>query len=146
MTLESEIKKLVEIKTDIDKTVADGIKAVHNLKKIAYTLITLFGAAILYSVITTTRVDTKLINAEKDIEYVRSNAANKKSLDKLRDAIELNNQSVEKLVSDPDTKDALKYFNDGMKKILDEIVSWNSEIEPRGRVEDRANKNLTFNK
>lgn len=99
----------------------------------------LIGSVILLSGSTAT-VIWQAAHNHSDIEYVRSNAANKKSVDAMRKAFELNNESIEKLVNDPDKRDAVKFFNDGMKRILDEIVSWNSTIEPRGtKTETRLN-------
>ena len=54
MTLESEIKKLFDIKCEIDKTI-------RKMRYVNYTFTCIFGAAILYSIITLTAVHTRQV-------------------------------------------------------------------------------------
>ncbi len=79
------------------------------------------------SALTNSQIQTK-----KDIEYVRANAFNRIAAEKLVTAINVKNASVQKLIEDEDIKQVVKYFDDEMAKVTDDIISWNSAITPRG--------------
>ena len=72
------------------------------------------------------------IQNRKDISYTRENAFNREAAEKLIDVMNVKNASVQELIKDPDVKKAIKYFDDQMAKVTDDIISWNSEIRPRG--------------
>ena len=72
------------------------------------------------------------IQTKKDIEYVRDNAFNRTAAEKLIDAINVKNASVQGLITNEDAKAAVKYFDEQMAKVTDDIISWNSAISPRG--------------
>lgn len=72
------------------------------------------------------------IQSRKDIEYVRDHAFNKTAAAKLIDAVNAKNASVQKLIKDENIKEAIEYFDKEMAKVTDDIISWNSTINPRG--------------
>lgn len=72
------------------------------------------------------------IQTRKDVTYVRENAFNRLAAEKLIAALNVKNSSVQKLIKNEETKAVIKYFDEEMQKVTDDIVNWNSIINPRG--------------
>lgn len=72
------------------------------------------------------------VNNRAEINNVREHAFNRDAADKLVDAFNARSRAVEQLIENPETREAVKYFDDQIRKITDDIISWNSAISPRG--------------
>lgn len=98
------------------------------LNKLLWVLI----GAIIVMISSVAALTTAQVENRKDIEYVREQAFNRDAAFKLVDAMNNKNASVQMLIKDEDIKKAIEYFDTQMAKMADDIISWNSTINPRG--------------
>lgn len=98
------------------------------LNKLLWVLI----GAIIVMISSVAALTTAQVENRKDIEYVREQAFNKIAAEKLVDAMNNKNASVQMLIKDENIKAAIEYFDREMAKVTDDIISWNSTINPRG--------------
>jgi|WetSurMetagenome_2_1015567.scaffolds.fasta_scaffold227939_3 hypothetical protein len=88
------------------------------------------------------RADIKIQANDKDLEYLRMNALNKKAFYSHTEAQDKYQESISKIVQDENLREVINYFNNEMKKISDKIDATETEIVPRG-IEIKPNKNGT---
>ncbi len=78
------------------------------------------------------RAEVRIGNNTKDIEYNRDNALNKKAFISHTEAQEAYEQAISKLITNPEAREAMEYFNKRMNEINDKISISQTEIVPRG--------------
>lgn len=111
-----------------EETLERFSKKERVLNKLLWVLI----GAIIVMISSVAALTTAQVENRKDIEYVREQAFNRTAAFKLVDAMNAKNASVQELIKDEDIKKAIEYFDKEMAKITDDIISWNSSINPRG--------------
>jgi len=82
-----------------------------------------------------------IVSLKDDFNYVRKNALNEKAFESHINADKLHKEAVDKLINDPVAKSAVEYFNKGWDDLNSKILEGQTEIVPRGIMQNNEKLN-----
>ena len=97
------------------------------LNKLLYTLI----GSIVVMVGSVTALTNSSIQNKKDIDYVRISSANRDAFNSYQKIDKAHDLAILKAINDPETAEAIEYFNKEKEAVVDLIFSSQLEIVPR---------------